>query len=241
MKYLLTSFLLSLLLLACQSPATTTTPAVTGNPAAPGFLADSSDPRAIEIADQVMEASGGRANWDAVDTLHWNFFGMRELIWNKTTGDVTITSEKEKYEMNINILTDEGSVIRNGEKVTNTDSLKIFLNQAKEIWINDSYWLAMPFKLKDSGVQLKYIGDGMTQDSMAAEVLELTFQSVGVTPENKYLVYVDKKSNLVSQWDFYAKANDPKPRFSMPWKGYKKIDGILLSEDRGPRRIDVYD
>jgi len=188
-----------------------------------------------------MEASGGRANWDAVDTLHWNFFGMRDLVWNKKTGDVTITSEKEKYEMKVNVWTNEGAVVRNGEAVTNPDSLKIFLNQAKEIWINDSYWLALPFKLKDSGVQLKYIGDGMTQDSIAAEVLELTFKSVGVTPENKYLIYVDKKTNLVSQWDFYVKADDPQARFSMPWKGYKKVDGILLSEDRGQRRIEVYD
>ena len=48
-------------------------------------------------------------------------------------------------------------------------------------WINDTYWLVMPFKLKDSGVTLKYVGDGKTQAGDDADVLAMTFKNVGVT------------------------------------------------------------
>ena len=58
------------------------------NPALPGFDEAGSDPRAIEIADAVMERLGGRANWDATRYLTWRFFGKRLHVWDKWTGDL---------------------------------------------------------------------------------------------------------------------------------------------------------
>jgi len=209
------------------------------NPAAPGFLQMESDPQAIQIADEVMAAMGGRAAWDAVDTLAWNFFGKRDLVWNKHSGDVTITNPDEKSELTINVFTGKGTAKYKEQEVTHPDSLKMDIEKAMNIWINDSYWLAMPFKLKDSGVRLKYLGEENTTDGQPADKLELTFFETGNTPGNKYHVYVDKKTRLVSQWNFFSKADDPEARFSMPWKGYVEVDGILLSEDRGERRVEV--
>ena len=99
----------------------------------------------------------------------------------------------------------------------------------------DSYWVFMPFKLKDSGVTLKYSGKSETADGKPADVLELTFKDVGRTPENKYHVYVDEDSRLVTQWDYYENASDPEPRFQMPWQNWQKQGGIMLSADRGER------
>ena len=47
------------------------------------------------------------------------------------------------------------------------------------------------------------------------------------------MVYVDKKSRLVTQWDFYRKAADAEPRFQIPWEGYAQHGLIQLSGDRG--------
>ena len=45
----------------------------------------------------------------------------------------------------------------------------------------------MPFKLKNSGVTLKYLGDTTaTKDGKPADVLQLTFEGMGVTPDNKH-------------------------------------------------------
>ncbi|MEZ5331564.1 MAG: hypothetical protein R2991_05830 [Thermoanaerobaculia bacterium] len=49
---------------------------------------------------------------------------------------------------------------------------------------------AMPYKLEDPGVTLHYLGERPMLDGRPAEVLELTFEGVGRTPQNKYHVYV---------------------------------------------------
>lgn len=117
------------------------------------------------------------------------------------------------------------------------------LDRAKGIWINDSYWLLMPFKLKDTGVTLKYLGEDTTATGTKCNVLELTFKEVGNTPENKYRVYVDLKDNLVKQWAYYKDAAQDSASQVWPWDNYKKYGDILLSADRsdnkGPRDVRI--
>ena len=122
-------------------------------------------------------------------------------------------------------------------ELTQPDSVAKYLQQGKEAWINDSYWLVMPFKLKDSGVTLKYLGEAPTQAGQPADVLQLTFEGVGVTPQNKYKVWVDKETKLVSQWAHFRNASDPEPAFVMPWQDYQTYGGIKLSGDRGQSKL----
>jgi hypothetical protein len=207
------------------------------NPPAPGFNEAASDEKAIEIADQVMAAMGGRKAWKNTRCIEWNFFGNRELIWDKKTGLVRVNYLNEDQQAVINIHNMKGSVRKDGEMITQPDSLAKYLDRAYRTWINDSYWLVMPYKLKDSGVTLKYIGEDTTQDGNAAHVLQLTFNEVGVTPQNKYHVWVDQDSNLVTQWAFYRENSMDEPNFITPWAEYNKYGDILLSGDRGDRKL----
>jgi hypothetical protein len=237
MKYILHLILLTLLL-SCQSEQQATQPQLVGNPAAEGFNVEASDERAIEIADQVMEAMGGRKAWDNTRYIQWNFFGIRDLFWDKQSGDVQIEMP-DNLTIFFNVHQDgEGVVQRNGEAYTQADSIQYFTKRGKSIWINDSYWLTMPFKLKDSGVTLTYEGQDTTMQGEAAEVVGLTFEEVGNTPENKYLVYVTPTDSLVKQWDFYRNATDSLPSFSTPWANYERYGDILLSDNRGERALD---
>lgn len=206
---------------------------IKGNPPAEGFNMAASDQKAIDLADMTMEAMGGRAAYENTRYISWNFFGSRKHVWDKHTGDVYIKSIKDDYELNMNINDMKGTLNMKGKEVSHPDSLSKYLQKGKEMWINDSYWLVMPYKLKDSGVTLKYVGEGETSEGAAADKLALTFSQVGVTPQNKYHVYVDKKSKLITQWDFYTNADDKEPRFSTPWTDYKNYGGIMLSGDRG--------
>ena len=213
------------------------------NPAAPGFDMAHSDPAAVELADSIMTAMGGRKNWDKTRFISWNFFGRRNLTWDKVEGKVRIESTPDStiYLVNINDLT--GRVQIKGQELTEPDSLKKMLARGKSIWINDSYWLCMPFKLKDTGVTLKYLGEDTARNGMRCNVLELTFQNVGDTPENKYRIYVDLKDNLVKQWAYYKEASQDSASQVWPWDNYKKYGGLLLSADRsdgkGPRNVRV--
>lgn len=207
------------------------------NPPAPGFDAAGSDAKAIEIADAVMERMGGRAAWDSTRYITWKFFGNRQHLWDKHSGDVRIEGvgrEDEKpYLILMNLHSKEGRAWHDGVEINDAAALAGMLENGESAWINDSYWIAMPYKLKDTGVTLKYAGEGTMVDERSAEVLELTFEGVGRTPENKYRVYVAKDSGLVEQWDFYAQASDPEPRFQVPWHNWQRHGSIMLSDDRG--------
>ncbi|MFP4092357.1 MAG: hypothetical protein ACLFT3_18755, partial [Cyclobacteriaceae bacterium] len=119
------------------------------NPPAEDFNEASSDPEAIAIADEVMEAMGGRAAWDSTRYLAWNFFGRRHLLWDKQTGNVRIDVPEDSSIYIINVAADTGRVMIGGEEMTQPDSLSKYIEQGKKIWVNDSYWLVMPYKLKD--------------------------------------------------------------------------------------------
>ncbi len=206
---------------------------IKGNPAMEGFNAVDSDQKAIALADMTMEAMGGRTAYENARYLSWNFFGSRKHVWDKMTGDVYIKSLKEDYELHMNIKNMKGSLKMGGQDIQQQDSLTKYLQKGKEMWINDSYWLVMPYKLKDSGVTLKYLGEGDTTDGVLADKVELTFNNVGVTPLNKYHVYIQKDTKLVVQWDFFTNTTDEEPRFSTPWTDYKEYGGIMLSSGRG--------
>ncbi|WP_077923165.1 hypothetical protein [Spirosoma sp. 209] len=207
------------------------------NPAAAGFDVAGSDARAVQIADQVMAAMGGRKAWDNTHLIAWNFFGSRRLIWDKWSGTVRVDNLKDDQTVILNVNNDKGRVFRQGAEVTDADSVAKYVKQGKAAWINDSYWLVMPFKLKDSGVTLKYLGEETTQGGKPADVLQLTFKSVGNTPDNKYKIWVDKKTHLVWQWAYFPKFTDEQPRFTLPWIDYQKHGGILLSGERGDRDL----
>ncbi len=211
------------------------------NPPADGFNANESDPKAIEIADEVMQAFGGRKNWDATHYIAWNFFGSRKLIWNKYTGDVRIESLKNDTKILVNIHTMKGKVYKDGAELVQPDSLAKYLEDGRKYWINDSYWLVMPFKLKDSGVTLKFLGEEDTQKGSKADVIRLTFKGVGVTPDNSYKVWVNKENHLVDQWAYYKETTQPEPTFITPWEDYRTFGKIKLSLSRGERKFtDVY-
>lgn len=214
------------------------------NPHAKGFNIQGSDEKAISLADSVMIAMGGRKAWDSTRFMKWNFFGRRDLVWDKETGLVRIESPSDSSIYLVNIKEDTGRVKIKNREISGPDSLKQLLARAKHIWINDSYWLVMPFKLKDSGVTLKYLREDTTKQGEEAHVVQLTFDSVGFTPENKYEVYIDKEDNLVKQWAYFQKASQDSASAVWPWDNYQEVVGLKLSfnrsDNKGPKDVRVY-
>lgn len=212
------------------------------NPAAEGFDIANSDPAAIELADSIMTAMGGRSNWDKARFISWNFFGRRNWVWDKTMGRVRIESLKDSIIYLLNVNDSVGRVQVKGQELTEPDSLKKMLKKAKSMYFNDMYWLAMPFKLKDAGVTLKYMGED-TLKGNRYNVLQLMFHEVGDTPQNKYRVYVDVKQKLVRYWSYYKDSKQDTANFTHPWDNYQRHGNILLSGDRsdggGPKNVKV--
>jgi hypothetical protein len=221
----MTRLILVLVLLLSVAPARAQHAA--DNPPMEGFNTAGSDARAIEIADAVMRSMGGRQNWDNTRFLSWGF-GADDQVWDKWTGDFRYQRDTLVVLMNIN--TKAGKAYSRGQEIAPADE---FLSNAYRAWVNSGYWFMLPYKLKDSGVTLKYLGEGTTADGRAAEILQLTFDNVGLTPQNKYHVFVDKERMLVTQWAYFPNASDADPRFTRPMGNWKKYGDIMLSDHRG--------
>ena len=207
------------------------------------LLAQSKDKKANTIVKEMLTAMGGMKNYNAIHFIEWDFVN-RKLSWNKWTGDVRIENPSAKQVILVNINTLKGKVYENGALVNDQAKAKELLEKGKNWWINDSYWLVMPWKLQDPGVSLKYVKTAKLANGTTADILQLTFSAVGVTPENKYWLYVDKKDHLIKQWAYYKNFNDAEPKFLKPWNNYQKAGNILLSFDRpneevGPKNVVV--
>ena len=230
-------FALALVIASCETRKNDT-----GNPPSEGFDLADSDPAAVELADSIMMAMGGRQNWDNTRYISWNFFGRRDWIWDKHTGRVRIESLKDSIIYLANVNDSVGRVQVKGQELKEPDSLRKMLKRAKSMYFNDMYWLAMPYKLKDSGVTLKYLGED-TLKGNRYNVLQLMFKEVGDTPQNKYKIYVDVKDKLVRYWSYYKDNRQDTANFTRPWDNYQKTGNILLSGDRsdgaGPKNVKV--
>lgn len=221
-------------LLSCSSPKDGS------YPAADGFDQAGSDPKAVAIADRVMQKMGGYDAWKDARYLAWSFFGNQYQIWDKSTGD--FHWEKDSLVANYNLQSKQGQVYSQGKDITATPAGQRVLADMLPTWINNSYWLVMPFKLKDSGVTLTLKGAGQTMDGAPADVLQMTFKDVGVTPENRYEVLVNRSTGLVDEWAYFKQASDPEPAFRRHWNEYARHGQLLLAAGRAeaakPARLD---
>ncbi len=190
-----------------------------------------SEPTAVALAERCLEALGGRDAWEATRHLHWRFRGEREHYWDKHTGDVRIQAGDLLLLMNVR--TRRGRAFRGNVELQDPLEREELLRKGYAWWVNDSYWLVMPYKMLDPGVVLTKPGETKLADGRAADLLEMTFQGVGLTPQNRYLVSIARDSGLVEEWRYFAKLRDRKPAFVAPWRGWKRFGRILLATERG--------
>jgi len=196
-----------------------------------------SDPEAVALARQVLEKMGGQEAWESTRYLSWHFFGRRFHVWDKRSGNIRIEYDHKEsgahHVILMNLNSREGKAWADGEPISDPAALGEILESGYAMWVNDSYWLFMPYKLLDPGVTLTMKGPCILEDGRSAHCFTMTFEKVGLTPENKYDVLVADDSGLVEQWNFYSSFDDEEARFKVPWKNWKKYGRILLSDDRG--------
>ena len=230
--------LAALLLAALLLPALHPVQAADSGDAASGVKASdakASDPQAIAIAERVMAALGGRQAWDQTHFLHFTFAGRRTHDWDKLTGRHRLegtTREGQHYVVLQNVVTREGGeAFLDGQKLSG-DAAKEYLDNAYGAWINDTYWLLMPYKLLDPGVILTYDraeeANGTTYD-----VLRLRFEHVGLTPGDTYWAYINRETGLMDRWAYFLESYEAgTPPTEWEWTGWSRYGHILLAPNR---------
>ena len=197
--------------------------------AAPALAA--SDPEAVKVAERTLEAMGGADAWGATRFLRFNFFGFRLHHWDRYTGRHRLegqTRDGDAYVVLHNIQTREGKVWLNGEPLAG-EAADEWLERAYGAWVNDTYWLLMPYKLRDPGVNLAHDGEEEI-DGQVYDKLKLTFDGVGLTPGDTYWAYVNRETGLMDRWAYFLESydEDREPTHWL-WLDWQDYGGIKLS------------
>jgi hypothetical protein len=209
-------------------------------------VAEDRDPRAVQIAGSMMEAMGGKAAFDAQRFLSFRFVverGDEELanwlhFWDRYDGRYRLegkTREGLDLRVIMNVNDRKGRVWLGGELQTEEQAAPR-LEQAYGRFINDTYWLLMPWKWLDPGVHLAYEGE-QTLDGTVYDVVQLSFEDeVGLTSSDHYWAYVSRESGLMERWAYVLQDEEGNPGTGEPrmfrWGDWNTIEGtgVRLSE-----------
>lgn len=204
--------------------------------AADTFDREASDPRAIELAERTLAAMGGSEAWAATRFLRFNFFGIRLHHWDRYSGRHRYegkTRDGDAFLVLHNVQTREGKAYVNGE-LQQGESHDEWLQKAYSAWINDTYWLIMPYKLMDPGVRLQYEGEE-TFDGKVYDKVLLTFDAVGLTPGDKYWAYLNRDTGLMDRWAYFLQDwEEGRQPTHWWWLGWQSYGDIKLA----PRRVN---
>ena len=201
--------------------------------------AEGSDGKALEIAERVLEAMGGAEAWQDTRFLRFNFFGFRTHHWDRHTGRHRLegqTREGQSYVVLHDLGSRQGKVYLDGE-LASGEAAAQWLERAYGAWVNDTYWLLMPYKLRDPGVLLTYDGEA-TIGGTTYDRLRLRFEGVGLTPGDTYWAYINRDTSLMDRWEYFLESwEEGREPTGWDWVGWRRYGGIMLS----PLRVKVDD
>ena len=238
----------TLVLAACagrQTAATQATPAA--------FDAAKSDPKALAIADQVLTALGGEANWNKAKEISWSqgividgkLADFSRHSWDRWNGRHRYErmSPNGTYGVTMHDLFDETSyalttTAKGGTEKVSTADKPNMVAEAKRRFATDVYPFVVQYKLKDPGVHLKVAeerpADGAPASSpMKYDVLELSFDpGVGPASSDTWYVVVDKTSHLPTSVEHHIGGKPENERSGFTLEDWVDVGGLKFAGKR---------
>jgi len=181
------------------------------------FAADESDAKAQQLAREVWKASGGE-NWNKISRLQFTFIveqDGKQLAAAEHDWDVKNGTDHVKWK-------GKEVTVKLAAPAQDEDGKAAYAR-----WVNDSYWLLAPLKVLDPGVKRVYEGE-KEMDGVACETLRLSFEQVGLTPGDQYVLYIDPQTKLVRSWDYIPKAETI---MHGSWDKYGDFAGLKLATE----------
>ncbi len=200
--------------------------------------AETRDPKAVAAAERTIAAMGGAPAFAALRKLSFDWIvdrGGKEVAryhheWDRWSGAYVVEGKNReghviRTEFNVNDR--KGRSWKDGALLEGKE-LEAALESAYGRYINDSYWLVMPAKLFDPGVNLAWEGEasgaGATGDAGAAyDVIRVTFSGVGLTPKDTYWAYCDPTTGLMTRWDFLLQDSETDKRSTFLWGDWRDV------------------
>ncbi len=193
------------------------------------------DSKAQQLAERVMDAMGGKQAWEETRFIRFSFANRRTHLWDKHSGRHRMEGQNrdgQSYVVLHNInQRGQGQAFIDGQPAQG-EQLDRLLNRAYSTWINDTYWLLMPYKLLDPGVNLTYDGEEEI-DGTVYDKLLLTFEGVGLTPGDRYWAFINRSTGLMDRWAYRLQRQeaDANPT-AWEWTDWKKYGRVMLASGR---------
>ncbi|AWV98919.1 DUF6503 family protein [Arcticibacterium luteifluviistationis] len=175
-----------------------------------------------ELLDKTIKAHGGLTTWNSFEGLSYNLANSGKNLYQITQlHDRRTYTKADDFEIGY-----DGKVawsLPNAEKVP---------GKAAAFYYNlDFYFAAIPFVLKDKGVNVFYDGK-VTINEKEYESLKVTFGSeIGLTPEDVYYLYIDPNTSLLEiltySVSFFDKENAG-INSAKVYSDWQNVEGIMM-------------
>jgi hypothetical protein len=174
------------------------------------------------IAVDLWKASGGD-NWSKVKEIDFNFVveqDGKQLFnaahrWNVAAmTDAVKWKDKEgkDHDVTANL----------SKPATEGDEKTAFAR-----WVNDSYWLLAPLKIRDAGVKVE-AGGPKDLNGTSLETINLSFENVGLTPTDRYILYIDPQTKMPKAWDYIPATGSG---LQATWEKFQNFGGLNLATE----------
>ncbi len=173
----------------------------------------------LSIAEKIANAHGFE-HWKNVSEIQFTFNKKRNWTWHPKTKDVTLITEKDTISYNRKSI----------------DSLS---KKADRAFINDKFWLLIPFQLVwDAGTTISEpIKEIAPISKIKMNKITLLYGSEGgYTPGDAYDIYFED-DYMIKEWAF-RKGNKPKAGLTNTFENYKDFNGIKIAQDHKRNKGD---
>ena len=194
-----------------------------------------SGPEADALA-QKMLSSLNYKQYQNTRFIEWTFRNGSHLYkWDRQLRKVEVQWDAYRVELDL-INTDSSIGYKNGERLNANENMDV-VEQAIEMFNNDSFWLVAPYKVFDEGTQRQIV---TLEDG--SEGLLVTFGSGGTTPGDSYL-WILQPSGFPKSFKMWVKII-PIGGVEATWDEWLVTDsGAFLpkSHEMGPLELSMGD
>ena len=200
-----------------------------------------SDPRAVALAQRLLAALGGETAWSAARCWYFTYTVgdvrgeklRRKHYWDRTTGQHRMEGLDRRQRPYLLIHTVGHSAgalaVRGGAPVTDTAEVRSLARTADSLWVNDSTWLLLPFKLRDPGARLAY-GGTKNEAAKTWDVIEVAFDPLPLAPRGRYQLYLERTTGMLERTALVDAAGISTATYE--WLGWRIFGGVLLAGER---------
>jgi hypothetical protein len=221
-------------------PEASASPGSAARPAPPASES-SAPPAAIDakstpLVDSLVREMGGIDAWNGIPAVRFDFVVLqtsREPMsrmhwWDKAGGRCRVEwtdAQGRKVAAVVNLADRTGKSCTAG--VADADTLlREHVGAAYGMWVNDTYWLAMPFKLHDPGVRVEY-DRAEKRGEGDYDVLSLSFAGVGLTPRDHYWLFLNRKTHRIDRWEYVLQGQEPPPQ-EATWTDWQRVGPVTM-------------